>query len=280
MRGEKKSERISFGEGDDVIIGGSESEMVICGDAVDGVPSPGATSEEPPEQLERRGVMKEGNSDKETVGGGNSGINLVKKGGDGGDGDIGGGEDVICSSRGCSKKGLWPIASGKMKRIEEGVEGTQPAPKKAKYCLGCLAVEKDAKNWNRTIKRTQIKEEKEGLVLPKCVWVQKKTIVFDGDTLDIPFLNKDQYIIGTFSANFCNQFILLKKMIPGSTIKQACNNMNGITNPLGKAGGSYLTFGPEKFWEKSGARWLGVKGKYNPINSVIHRFLPAPPPSA
>ena len=88
------------------------------------------------------------------------------------------------------------------------------------------------------------------MVLPKCLWVQNETIVFDGDTLDIPFLNKDQYIIGTFSANFCNQFILLKTMIPGSTIKQACNNMNGIANPLGKAGGSYLTFGPETFWEK------------------------------
>ena len=111
------------------------------------------------------------------------------------------------------------------------------------------------------------------MVLPKCLWVQKETIVFDGNTLDIPFLNKDQYIIGTFSANFCNQFILLKKMIPGSTIKLAFNNMNVITNPLGKVGGSYLTFDPETYWGKAGTRWLGGKGKYNPINSIIHHFL-------
>ena len=55
------------------------------------------------------------------------------------------------------------------------------------------------------------RKEKEVLVLPKCLWVQKENVVFDGDTLDIPLLNKDQYIIGTFSANFCNQFILLKR---------------------------------------------------------------------
>ena len=64
--------------------------------------------------------------------------------------------------------------------------------KKAKCCLGCLAIKKEAKNQNRKIKRNKIKEEKEGLVLPKCLWVQKETIVFDGDTLDIPFLDKDQ----------------------------------------------------------------------------------------
>ena len=33
----------------DVIIGGDESEIVICGDAVDGVPSLGTTSKEMPE---------------------------------------------------------------------------------------------------------------------------------------------------------------------------------------------------------------------------------------
>ena len=108
-------------DGGDVVIGGDESEIVICGDAVDGVPSPGTTSEEPLEQLERRGVMKEGKADKETIGGGDSGNNVVKKGGDGGDGDIGGGEDVVCSARGCSNKGVQAIASGKSKRIKEGL---------------------------------------------------------------------------------------------------------------------------------------------------------------
>ena len=53
--------------------------MVICGDAVDGVPSPGATSEEPPEQLERRGVIKEGKAGHEINGGGDSGNNVLKK---------------------------------------------------------------------------------------------------------------------------------------------------------------------------------------------------------
>ena len=62
-------------------------------------------------------------------------------------------------------------------------------------------------------------------------------------------------------------------MIPGSTLKQAVDNMNGITNPLGKAGGSYITFGPETYLEKDGARWLGGKGKYNPIISIIHHIL-------
>ena len=62
-------------------------------------------------------------------------------------------------------------------------------------------------------------------------------------------------------------------MIHGSTIKQAVGNINGIINPLGDVGGAYLTFGPEMYWEKSGARWLGGKGKYNPIISIIHHFL-------
>ena len=143
------------------------------------------------------------------------------------------------------------IASGKSKRSKEGVLDNEPSRKLEKYCMGCLAIKKDAKNKNRKIKRIKIKEEKEGSVLPKCLWVQKETIVFDGDTLYIPFLNKDQYIIGTFSANLCNQFIILKKIIPGSKIKLAFNNMNGITNPLcklGKVGSAYLTFGPETYW--------------------------------
>ena len=114
-------------EGDDVIIGGGESEMVICGDAVDGVPSPGATSEAPPEQLEKRGVIKEGKAGHERNGGGDSGNNVVEKVSDQGDGDIDGGDDVIYSARGCNKKGMQAIASGKLKRIKEGVEGTEPS---------------------------------------------------------------------------------------------------------------------------------------------------------
>ena len=62
-------------------------------------------------------------------------------------------------------------------------------------------------------------------------------------------------------------------MIPGSTIKQAVGNMNVITNPIGKVGGAYLTFGPETYWEKARARWLGGKGKYNPIIFISHHFL-------
>ena len=62
-------------------------------------------------------------------------------------------------------------------------------------------------------------------------------------------------------------------MIPGSTIKLAFNKMNGITNPLGKVGGDYLTFGQETYEEKSETPWLGGKGKYNPIISIIHHFL-------
>ena len=160
-------------DGGDVVIGGDESEIVICGDSVDGLPSPGTTSKEPPEKWERRGVMKKGKGDKEPIGGGDSGNNLVKTHGDGGDGDIGGGEDVVCSARGCSNKGVQAIFSRKLKRIKEGVEGTEPSPKKAKYCMGCLAIKKDTNNQNRNIKRIKIKEEKEGLVLPKCLWVQK-----------------------------------------------------------------------------------------------------------
>lgn len=64
-----------------------------------------------------------------------------------------------------------------------------------------------------------MKEEKEGMVLPQFLWVQGEIIVFGGDTLDIPFLSKEQYIIGRFIANFCNQFTLLRKMIPVSTLK-------------------------------------------------------------
>ena len=155
--------------------------------------------------------MKEGKAGHEINGGGDTGNNVVKKGSDRFDGYIDGGDNVVCSAQCCNKKGMQAIASGILKRIKEGVAGTEPSTKKAKYCLGCLAIKKYAKNRNRNIKRIKIKEEKEGLVLPKCVWVQKKTIVFDGNTLEIPFLNKDQYIIGTFSANFCNQFILPKR---------------------------------------------------------------------
>ena len=62
-------------------------------------------------------------------------------------------------------------------------------------------------------------------------------------------------------------------MIPGSTIKQAVGNINGIINPLGKVGDDYLNFGLDPYWEKAGTRWLGGKGKYNPIFSIIHHFL-------
>ena len=61
---------------------------MIGGDAVDVVPGPGTTSKEALEQMERRGVVKEGKADQETNGGGNSGNNVVKNVGDGDDGDI------------------------------------------------------------------------------------------------------------------------------------------------------------------------------------------------
>ena len=104
--------------------------MVICGDAVDGVPSPGATSKEPPEQLERRGVINKGKAGHEINGGGDSGNNVVEKGSGQGDGDIDGRDDVICSARGCNKKGMQAIASGKLKRIKEGIDVTEPSPKR------------------------------------------------------------------------------------------------------------------------------------------------------
>ena len=154
--------------------------------------------------------------------------------------------------------------------------------KKAKYCIGCFAIKKDAKNQNRKIKRIKIKEEKDILVLPKCLCVQKETIVFDGDTLDIPFFNKDQYLIGTYNANFCNQFILLKKITPCSTLKQDVYNMHEIITSLGTAGGASITFGPETYLEKAGARWLGVKGMYNPIilssTTSSNKLMGLPPP--
>ena len=114
----------------------------------------------------------------------------------------------MCSARDCSNTGVQSIASGKSKRIKEGVYSTEPSPKQAKYCLGCLAIKKDAKNRNRNIKRIKIKVQKKGLVLHKCCWVQKETIVFDGDTLGIPFLYNDQYIVCTVSANFSSPFIV------------------------------------------------------------------------
>ena len=80
------------------------------------------------------------------------------------------------------------VASVKSKRGKEWVEDNEPSQKKAKYCMGCLAINKDTTNKNRKIKRIKIKEEKEGSVLPKCLWVQKETIVFYGDTLDTAFL--------------------------------------------------------------------------------------------
>ena len=62
VTGANESEGLLHGGGD-VVIGGGNCEFVIGGDAVDGVPGPGTTSEEALDQLERRGVMKDGNSD-------------------------------------------------------------------------------------------------------------------------------------------------------------------------------------------------------------------------
>ena len=49
--------------------------------------------------------------------------------------------------------------------------------------------------------------------------------------------------------------------------------MNGIRNPLGFQGGSNLTFGPDKYWEKDGSCWPWGRGNYSPIISIIHYFL-------
>ena len=84
-------------------------------------------------------MMKEGKADKETVGGGDSGNNVVKKCGDG---DIGGGEDVVCSTRGCSNKGVQAIAFGKSKRIKEKVEGTEPSPKRQNIAWDVLPLKR------------------------------------------------------------------------------------------------------------------------------------------
>ena len=67
---------------------------------------------------------------------------------------------MICSARGCNKKGMQAIASGKLKRRKEGVKDNEPSRKLAKYCMGCLAIKKDATNKNHKIKRIKIKEEK------------------------------------------------------------------------------------------------------------------------
>ena len=156
-------------EGDDVIIEGGDCELEIGGDVIDGAGVPGTTSEEALEKIERPGVMKEGKAGHEINGGGDTGNNVVKKGSDRFDGYIDGGDNVVCSAQCCNKKGMQAIASGILKRIKEGVAGTEPSTKKAKYCLGCLAIKKDTKNRNININRIKIKEEKEGLVLPKCL---------------------------------------------------------------------------------------------------------------
>ena len=91
--------------------------------------------------------------------------------------------------------------------------------------------------------------------------------------LDIPFLKKEQYIVATFSPHFANQFIMLRKMIPGTSMRQIKNKMKGISNPIGSSGGSYLVFGPTPFWEKEGQFWLGGRGLYNPILHIVHYFL-------
>ena len=64
-----------------------------------------------------------------------------------------------------------------------------------------------------------------------CCWLQKETIKFGDNTLAINFLNPEQYLIGTFSACFANQFILLCRMIPGNSIKDVHGNMKRIRNP-------------------------------------------------
>ena len=52
-------------------------------------------------------------------------------------------------------------------------------------------------------------------------WIQEEHIKFQAGQLEIPYLKKEQYIIATFSPNFANQFILLQKMIPDSSMQDA-----------------------------------------------------------
>ena len=55
-------------------------------------------------------------------------------------------------------------------------------------------------------------------------------------------------------------------------MKQIKQKMNGISNPIGSSGGSYLVFGPTPYWEKEGNYWLGGRGLYNPIPYIINFF--------
>ena len=66
-------------EGDDVIIGGGDCELEICGDGIDWVGVPGTTSKEVPDKIERQGAIKEGKAGHEINGGGDSGNNVVEK---------------------------------------------------------------------------------------------------------------------------------------------------------------------------------------------------------
>ena len=69
-------------DGGDVVIGGGDYELVIGGDAVEGVFGPATTSKEVLEKMDKRGMMKGRKVDQEKNGGGDSGNNVVKKGGD------------------------------------------------------------------------------------------------------------------------------------------------------------------------------------------------------
>ena len=135
---------------------------------------------------------------------------MVGGGGSGGSGGDDNGNNLpdqpqICSRKGCQAVGIRPISS------------TNPSL----YCLACLKMKRDAKNANRSKKRRQVRQKKYGLMGHiTCKWVQEEHIRFQRNVLDIPFLKKEQYIVATFSPHFANQFILLRKMIPGSTMKE------------------------------------------------------------
>ena len=110
-------------------------------------------------------------------------------------------------------------------------------------------MKRDAKNANRSKKRRKVRQKKSGVMGHiTCHWQQEEHIRFQRNVLDIPFLKKEQYIVATFSPHFANQFILLRKMIPGSRIKDLKRKMIGISNPLGTSGGSYLVFDPKAHW--------------------------------
>ena len=85
----------------------------------------------------------------------------------------------------------------------------------------------------------------------RCRWIQEEHIKLQPAQPEIPYLKKEQYLIATFSPDFTNQYILLQKMILGSSMEQV-KKMVGINNPIGSSGGSYLIFSTNTYCEKEG----------------------------